>query len=128
MTAHNPAESAAIGASLARIDGPLKVSGGAMYTSDHHFPGMVYAQPVSATIASGELTALDTAAAAKMPGVVKIFTHENIGPLYRISDASGASIDEKRPPLSDNKINYYGQYIALVEPRASNKPPQRRAP
>jgi xanthine dehydrogenase YagR molybdenum-binding subunit len=114
MTAHNPAESAAIGASLARIDGPLKVSGGAMYTSDHHFPGMVYAQPVSATIASGELTALDTAAAAKMPGVVKIFTHENIGPLYRISDASGASIDEKRPPLSDNKINYYGQYIALV--------------
>jgi xanthine dehydrogenase YagR molybdenum-binding subunit len=114
MTASHPAAAAAVGASLTRIDGSLKVSGAAKYTSDYHFPDMLYAQPVSATIASGKLMALDTATAFRMPGVVKVFTHENIGPLYRISDLSGAAIDEKRPPLADNEINYYGQYIALV--------------
>ena len=30
----------------ARVDGPLKVSGQAQYTSDFHFPGMLYAVPV----------------------------------------------------------------------------------
>ena len=114
MTANTPSEASAVGASLARIDGPLKVSGQAKYTSDYHFPGMLYACPVGATIASGELTGLDTSTASKMPGVVKVFTHENIGPLYRVSDASGASIDEKRPPFADTHINYYGQYVALV--------------
>ena len=114
MTASHPVKTAAVGASLARIDGPLKVSGTAQYTSDYHFPNMLYAQPVSATIANGELLALETAAASKMPGVVNVYTHENIGPLYRICGSSKAAIDEKRPPLADTKINYYGQYIALV--------------
>lgn len=114
MTASTPSESHAIGASLARVDGPLKVSGAAKYTSDMHFPGLLYAYPVSATIARGEVLAIDTATASGMPGVVHIFTHENIGSLYRISDGSGASIDEKRPPLSDTTVYYYGQYVALV--------------
>ncbi len=30
---------AIIGAPVPRVDGPLKVSGNAMYTSDFHFPG-----------------------------------------------------------------------------------------
>jgi len=36
-----------------RIDGPFKVSGTAQYASDFHFPGMLYAVPVEATIANG---------------------------------------------------------------------------
>src|SRR5215475_5157700 len=58
-----------IGRSTPRVDGPLKVTGQAQYTSDFHFPGMLYAVPVEATIANGRVVALDTAAAAKMPGV-----------------------------------------------------------
>ena len=38
-----------IGRSTPRVDGPLKVSGKAQYTSDFHFPGMLYAVPVEAT-------------------------------------------------------------------------------
>ena len=44
-----------IGAAVPRIDGPLKVSGNAMYTADFHFPGMVYAVPVCSTVAKGKL-------------------------------------------------------------------------
>src|SRR5690606_8264168 len=32
-------------------------------------------------------------------------------PLYR---AASGSIDEARPPLDDDTIHYYGQYVALV--------------
>ena len=39
-------ESKVIGVATPRIDGPLKVSGAAMYASDHNFPGLLYAWPV----------------------------------------------------------------------------------
>lgn len=57
-----------IGGDFTRIDGPLKVSGTATYTSDVNLPGTLYAVPVCATIAKGRITHLDTAAAAGMPG------------------------------------------------------------
>ena len=43
-----------IGRKTPRVDGPLKVSGTAQYASDFHFPGMLYAVPVEATIANGQ--------------------------------------------------------------------------
>ena len=55
-----------IGRKTPRVDGPLKVSGKAEYASDFHFPGMLYAVPVEATIANGRVTKLDTDAAEKM--------------------------------------------------------------
>jgi xanthine dehydrogenase YagR molybdenum-binding subunit len=108
-----------IGKPQPRIDGPLKVSGKAMYTSDHHFPGMVYAVPVCATIANGEAQKIDTSAAERLPGVRAIFVRNNIGKLFRASegvafDAEMSHVDETRAPLEDDVIRYYGQYVALA--------------
>jgi len=105
-----------IGRKTPRVDGPLKVSGVAQYASDFHFPGMLYAVPVEATIASGRVTKLDTGAAEKMPGVRAIFHRENIGKIFRSVKGEGFDgiIDERRPPLEDDVIRYYGQYIALA--------------
>jgi xanthine dehydrogenase YagR molybdenum-binding subunit len=77
---------------------------------------MVYAWPVCATIANGKVTGLDTAAAEKMTGVIAVYHHGNIGKLYRVPPATGFSmiIDEKRPPLEDDVVRYYGQYVAVV--------------
>ena len=72
-----------IGRSTPRVDGPLKVSGKAQYTSDFHFPGTLYAVPVEATIAHGRVVTLDTAAAEQMPGVRAILHRENIGTIFR---------------------------------------------
>src|SRR5260221_7754307 len=108
-----------IGKKTPRVDGSLKVSGGAMYTSDHHFPGMVYAVPVCSTIANGEILGIDGAAAEKMPGVRAIFHRRNIGRLARAAvnhefGADMSRVDERRPPLEDDVVRYYGQYVALA--------------
>ncbi|MFF7710037.1 molybdopterin cofactor-binding domain-containing protein [Pseudomonas sp. NPDC007930] len=103
-----------IGQGVPRVEGPKKVSGRALYSSDHHFPGLLYAVPVTATIARGQVTGLDTTAALNMPGVVQVFHPGNFsGKLFR-KQASKGKTDEARPPLADNNVSYYGQYIALV--------------
>ena len=98
------------------MDGPLKVSGKAQYASDFHFPGMLYAVPVEATIANGRVVKLDTAAAEKMPGVRAIFHRENIGKIFRSTPGPGFEgiTDERRPPFEDDVVRYYGQYVALA--------------
>ena len=105
-----------IGRDTVRVDGPQKVTGVAQYTSDFHFPGMLYAVPVGATIAKGRITKLDTAAAEKMPGVVAILHRGNIGKIYRSISGPGFSgiCEERRPPFEDDDVRYYGQYIALA--------------
>src|SRR5437667_2840019 len=95
-----------VGRDTPRIDGPLKVSGMAPYTSDFHFPGMLYAVPVEATIASGRVVKLDTAAAQKMPGVRAIFHRENIGKIFRSTMGQGFEgiCEERRPPIEDDVV------------------------
>jgi xanthine dehydrogenase YagR molybdenum-binding subunit len=101
-----------IGASLPRIDGPLKTTGSASYASDYHFPRLVYAVPVCSTIANGKIRSLDTTTAEKLPGVLLVLHHGNIGPLFRIAGHGRNS--EDRPPFEDEVIYYWGQYVAVA--------------
>lgn len=105
-----------IGKARPRIDGPFKVTGTAKYTSDHSFPGMLYAVPVGATIASGTIQTIDTARARQMPGVRAVFKSGDLGKISRITDPGFTTVymDELRPPLDDKVVRYYGQYVALV--------------
>lgn len=103
-----------VGKAMSRIDGPLKVSGVARYASDFSFANMVYAVPVCATVAKAHIEEIDVVRAQALPGVRKIYTRENIGRFYRVSKGSKAKIDESRPPLDDDEVRYYGQYVALV--------------
>ena len=96
-----------IGQALPRIDGPLKLTGTAKYSSDHNFADMVYGVPVGSTIANGRIASLDVEAAREMPGVVEVFHRGNIGALYKPSPDSGIT-DEARPPFADDTIRYYG--------------------
>src|SRR6188472_2308711 len=90
-----------IGRDTPRIDGPQKVTGTAQYAADFHFPGLLYAVPVEATIANGKIRQLDTAQAEKMPGVRAIFHRGNIGKI--LPSVAGEGLDglceERRPPF-----------------------------
>jgi len=114
-TVPSPATSP-IGRDTPRVDGPRKVTGLAQYTSDFHFPGMLYAVPVEATIANGKLVKLDTEAAEKMPNVRAVFHRGNIGKIFRSTPAPGFDrvCEERRPAFEDDVVRYYGQYIALA--------------
>jgi xanthine dehydrogenase YagR molybdenum-binding subunit len=105
-----------LGRRTPRVDGPLKVSGKAQYAADFHFPGMLYAVPVEATIASGRVVRLDTSAAERMPSVRAVFHRGNIGKIFRSVQGQGFDgiTDERRPPFEDDVVRYYGQYIALA--------------
>jgi xanthine dehydrogenase YagR molybdenum-binding subunit len=90
-----------IGRPLPRVDGPLKVSGTAAYTADHHFPGLLFAMPVPATITSGVVGRIDTSVARAMPGVRAIYTRETLGQYFRVTPGPDFSvqIDEQRLPF-----------------------------
>jgi xanthine dehydrogenase YagR molybdenum-binding subunit len=105
-----------IGRDTVRVEGRQKVTGVAQYTSDFHFPGMLYAVPVGAAIAKGKITKLDTSAAEKMLGVRAILHRGNIGKIFRSIPGPGFSgiCEERRPPFDDDVVRYYGQYIALA--------------
>jgi xanthine dehydrogenase YagR molybdenum-binding subunit len=105
-----------IGRDTPRVDGPLKVSGRAQYTSDFRFPGMLYAVPVEATVANGRVVKLDTVAAERMPGVRAIFHRGNLGKVFRSVLGQGFEgiCEERRAPFEDDVVRYYGQYVALA--------------
>src|SRR3569833_2984776 len=104
-----------IGRPTPRIDGPLKTTGTAKYATDFHIEGMAYAVPVIASVPKGRIRSLDTAAAEKMPGVLLVLHHGNIGPLYRTVPGDGdATNSEVRSACEDETARHWGQYIALV--------------
>src|SRR6266403_1827816 len=105
-----------IGRALPRVDGPLKVSGTATYTAAHHFPGLLFAVPVPATITSANVERIDISIARAMPGVHAIYTRENLGQYFRVIPMPDltSNIDEQRLPFEDDVIRYYGQYVAVA--------------
>ncbi|MGH9327763.1 MAG: xanthine dehydrogenase family protein molybdopterin-binding subunit [Terriglobia bacterium] len=58
-----------IGKSISRIDGPAKSSGRAKYSLDINLPGMLFGKCVRSPYAHAKVTAVDTSAAEKLPGV-----------------------------------------------------------
>src|SRR3954452_19642792 len=105
-----------IGDRIDRVDGPLKVTGTAPYPSDFTFPDLAHAVLVQSTIAAGTIRGIDTVAAEAAPGVLAVITHENApalvaGPTARV-DPSPTS-----PPLTDDRILYRGQEVAVVVAR-----------
>jgi isoquinoline 1-oxidoreductase beta subunit len=61
-----------IGTSPARLDGPAKVTGGAVFGADVRLPGMLYAAVAQCPVFGGKAASFDPAAALAVPGVVRV--------------------------------------------------------
>lgn len=104
-----------IGASVSRKDGKAKVTGTATYGAEHQLPGLVYGYLVTATIANGRITNIDTSEVEKSPGVIAVFTHKNVPKIFKAAnDWANSQIYESRLPLADDRIYYAGQIVGLV--------------
>ncbi|MBI5439816.1 MAG: xanthine dehydrogenase family protein molybdopterin-binding subunit [Deltaproteobacteria bacterium] len=106
-----------IGTPTNRVDGPAKVTGGAQYAADHPISDLAYGFVVSAAVARGRIVRVDEAAARKVPGVLKIFTHENT---RKLAGDDESWQDEVAPPGSpfrpfqDPEVRFSAQPVALV--------------
>ncbi|NEO43012.1 MAG: xanthine dehydrogenase family protein molybdopterin-binding subunit [Moorea sp. SIO4A3] len=101
--------------SINRKDGRAKVTGTATYAAEHQIPGLVHGYLVTANIAHGQITSIDTQGAATAPGVIAVFTHKNPPTVSKpANDFFTSKIYEARLPLSDDQIYYAGQIIGLV--------------
>lgn len=108
MTSQSP-NASPIGKPIDRIDGHLKVTGKAKYSSDMNLPNMCYAVVVQSTIASGTISAIDSTEAEKIPGVIAVLSHLNAPRLKKSKDDKN-----NLAILQDGKIKYAGQNIAVV--------------
>jgi xanthine dehydrogenase YagR molybdenum-binding subunit len=113
----NAQETGAIGKPIDRVDGRLKVTGGARYTADRQLPGMAHAVLVPSTIAAGRIARLDTSAAEQAPGVIAVLTHQNTVRLPTPQEVPGTpdpEVGHPLQPLQNDVIYQNGQPIALV--------------
>lgn len=106
-----------MGKPVDRVEGRLKVMGKAPYAHEMIEGGAAAAHGyiVQATISKGSISAINTSAAERAPGVLLVMTHLNVpkqapwGPV-ELPDRYARSI----PQLSSSKIEYYGQPVAYV--------------
>jgi xanthine dehydrogenase YagR molybdenum-binding subunit len=107
-----------IGRPYSRVDGPLKVTGGARFTAEFAVEGLTHAALVCSTIAKGRATTIDTAEAEAAPGVIGVITHANAPSMKPPSlmnvERPKAFAASDLPIFQDNRVYWNGQPLAVV--------------
>jgi xanthine dehydrogenase YagR molybdenum-binding subunit len=104
---------ARIGAPQPRIDGRLKVTGAARYPADEPLTNPAFAYLVTSSIANGRVATLDLVEAKRVPGVLDILTHDNVGALSKPPQSSGGG-GGSTTTLETDRVWHDGQIIAVV--------------
>src|SRR5690349_23715000 len=112
-----------IGVSVRRKEDARFLSGRGNYTDDINRPGQLYAFIRRADRPHAKINRIDTAAAAKAPGVVAVFTGEdmaadNVGGLpcgWQIHSKDGSPMAEPpHPVIAIGKARHVGDPVAVV--------------
>src|SRR4030088_2412816 len=98
-----------LGKPLDRVDGRLKVTGGARYAYEmQQDKDTLYGFVVEASIGKGKIRSIDTRAAEKAPGVALVLTHRNA------PEQGTGNHREAHPVLTGPEVTRYGQPVAFV--------------
>ena len=110
-----------IGASPKRREDLRFLTGTGNYTDDINLYGQLYVHFLRSDVAHGRLNKVDTADAAGMPGVVRIFTGADfagVGGLpcgWQVTDKHGQPMQEPgHPVLAQGKVRHVGDPIAAI--------------
>jgi xanthine dehydrogenase YagR molybdenum-binding subunit len=96
-----------VGAAMSRVDGHAKVTGQARYAFEQPAEGVAYAAAVTATIAAGEIDAIDPERALALPGVLAVISHDNAPRLAQVDDG-------ELMLFQSDTVHYRGQIVAAV--------------
>ncbi|TIP96440.1 MAG: xanthine dehydrogenase family protein molybdopterin-binding subunit [Mesorhizobium sp.] len=107
-----------IGRPIDRIDGPLKVTGGATYAYENTLEGTAFGYILGAAVAKGRIAEIDTAEAERAPAVLLVMTHRNAPAQPDFGPAVTPTVPEvftrARPALNSERVRYYDEPVALV--------------
>jgi xanthine dehydrogenase YagR molybdenum-binding subunit len=103
-----------IGAGIDRIDGPVKVTGRAVYSYERQDAGRaLYGVIHGAAIGKGRILQIDTSEAEAAPGVVMVLTHRNAPKQGRFAIKRNFT-ENPHPQLTSDTVNYFGEPVAFV--------------
>src|SRR5258708_26223304 len=98
-----------VGQPLDRVDGRLKVTGGARYAYEmQQGQNTLYGFVVEASIGKGTIRSIDTRAAEKAPGVVLLLTYRNA------PNQGTRNHRDAHPVLTGTEVTRYGEPGAFV--------------
>lgn len=98
-----------VGKPIDRVDGPLKVTGRAVYAYEvERGPQAAYGYVVQASIGKGRIRAIDSRVAEQMPGVVLVLTYLNA------PEQGTGNHHVAHPVLVGPEVSYYGEPVAFV--------------
>ncbi len=110
------------GARIKRSEDPQLLTGQAQFTDDVHLPGMLHVAFTRSAFAHATLTSVDVTAARSLPGVIAVFTAEDLGDFWQPSPllvppppAQHVVFNERTPgQLAKDKVRYVGEPIVMV--------------
>jgi carbon-monoxide dehydrogenase large subunit len=110
------------GASVKRNEDARLLSGRAQFVDDVKLPGMLHAAFVRSPHAHARIVSIDTTVALGRPGVVAVYTAQDLGDYWRPGPVivppppvEGAVFNERtQVPLAKGKARHVGEPVALV--------------
>jgi carbon-monoxide dehydrogenase large subunit len=109
-----------IGAAMRRKEDYRFLTGKGTYVDDMNRPGQVYAYFVRSVVAHAKIKSIDTKKATRVPGVLAVFTGDDlaadgIGTMPCGFAPDGGPIKEPpRPALAQGKVRFVGDLVAVV--------------
>lgn len=97
-----------VGHDAIRIDGKEKVSGAAHFVDDLEFgPGLLFAEIVESPFAHAEILSIDTSAAERVPGVIRVVTGKDF-------PFSFGLYMQDRYVFAQDRVRFIGEQVAAV--------------
>src|SRR3954466_43561 len=105
---------ALFGTPVTRREDARLLTGGAQYVDDLDLPGAARVTYVTSTAAHARIRSVDVSAARRMPGVLAVFTADDLdsGP-YPATDPNAPEA-MARPLLATGVVRYVGEPIAVI--------------
>ncbi|HEY6759268.1 MAG TPA: xanthine dehydrogenase subunit D [Baekduia sp.] len=98
-----------VGARLTRSDGPAKVAGEFLYSSDLRVEGMLFGATVRSPHAAALIRGIDAREALALPGVHAVLTHADV-----TGEKHVGNILPDQPVLAIDRVRHHGEPVALV--------------
>lgn len=106
-------ERSVVGKPLPRVDGKLKLTGQAKFTTDVVLPGMLHGKLLRSPLPHAKILSIDTSKAEKLPGVAAVITGKDTwGIRYGFVDTPNYPAEER--PIAEDKVRFIGETVAAV--------------